>query len=97
MRRAAYFPPNNLWIQGNVTMPPKDSLYFYTAFHFYSFSDNRCQVNEQEIFSLPVGHKLFDLEHLQIFPTWREFQVFCWENLEIDVTSQSVLEIYDAY
>lgn len=30
---------------GNVNMPPEDSLYLYTASHFYSFSNNRLQVN----------------------------------------------------
>ncbi|XP_065220593.1 leucine-zipper-like transcriptional regulator 1 isoform X1 [Planococcus citri] len=50
---------------GNVIMPPEDSLYLYTASHFYSLANNR-------------------------------LQVYCKENLEMNVSPQNVLEILDA-
>ena len=33
-------------------MPPEDSLYLYTASHFYSFSNNRLQVNGLDFCSM---------------------------------------------
>ena len=79
-------------------MPPEDSLYLYTASHFYSFTNNRLQVSsdvngsnaDDEFLTMP------DQTLKNIVNNQFTFQAFCKENLEMNVSPQNVLDILDA-
>jgi len=41
---------------GEVTMPPEDSLYLFSAPYFYGFNNNRLQVCPRLINTKPILH-----------------------------------------
>ena len=72
---------------GDVAMPPEDSLYLFSAPHFFIFSNNRLQVITE------TTRRSVD-QHIMILLC--PAQVFCKTNLERNVTVENVLQILEA-
>lgn len=78
---------------GDVNMPPEDSLYLFSAPFFYGFTNNRMQVPYTiKMCTLFIFMSYFSNSYIVLF----QMQAFCKQNLEMNVTFENVIQILEA-
>jgi len=76
-------------------MPPEDAMYLFSAPYYYGFANNRLQVLLIDWTS--EHHEGWGIFKSQI--TLNDLyciQAFCKQNLEVNVTSENVIQILEA-